>query len=891
VDRQTLRFGCATRWLPIGIIFAVAYFSFSVTGHADTLLFPDLHVIVPTDATHLVIANPATGRELRYTHDTANSGPGPLEIQPFYSTVSGNYQGFQHVYSQHGTTWTLRQTTPVAGAFVFDMTHGHFHFPFSAFGLYRYNPDGSVGAPVALSPKTGFCIENSFVYDQALASADTFPHQWGTCPDPTHLRGLSIGYVDDYDYTDPGQSIPIPAAKVPDGDYWLRAHADPDNYLLEANEANNITDVHLRIIGNTIQAFEIQHPDSTPPTANLTSLVDGQTYSGTITLTATTQMATSPPGGVQFLLDGLPLGPIVPPPPSGPVTYTYTWDTTMVPDGAHWLAVQTTDALGHTGTSPVVSISVSNAGSPPPTGGIGVSSSFAQNGTGKVAVNVTTSKAGQLLLAFVAADGPDNAVQTARVSGGGLTWTLVRRGNAHLGTAEVWEATAHELLSEASITSTLARDGYDQSLVVMAFDGAGGTGAATAAGAATGAPTVQLTSTKAGSLIFGVGNDWDNAVARTLAAGQTMRHQWIDLQVDTGVHNTFWVQSLKASVPSTGLPVAISDTAPTTGRWNLVAVEIVPSTPTAPDATLPTVNFAHPGNGDTVSGTATIQAKATDDTGIKDLQFFDGTPESGILIGTVTNPPFSVPWDTRSLTAGTHTLTAKATDLANNVAVKSISVTVDNSAPPPKAISQDAFVFRDGSGTLTTPAFSTSTPGDLILALVAYDGPSDRAQTATVSGGGLTWTLLKRSNGQLGTSEIWSARAENPLTNASVSASAGIGSNYHGSLTVIAFKNAQGTGVMQAAGALNGAPHISLPGVQAGSWVFAVGNDWDRAIARLPVAGQTLIHQSMDTAANKTYWVQSTPLPTGAGGLIAIADTAPTSDHWNYAAIEIVAAH
>jgi hypothetical protein len=93
------------------------------------------------------------------------------------------------------------------------------------------------------------------------------------------------------------------------------------------------------------------------------------------------------------------------------------------------------------------------------------------------------------------------------------------------------------------------------------------------------------------------------------------------------------------------------------------------------------------------------------------------------------------------------------------------------------------------------------------------------------------------------------------------------------------------------AGAISGAPDIILPGVVAGDWVFAVGNDWDKAIARTPVAGQVLVHQKVDTATGDTYWVQSTTAPLTANGLVDIHDSAPTSDRWNYAAVEIVAAH
>ena len=39
---------------------------------------------------------------------------------------------------------------------------GHKHIV--PYGLYAANPDGSIGAPVAMSTKTGFCIDDSYVY-------------------------------------------------------------------------------------------------------------------------------------------------------------------------------------------------------------------------------------------------------------------------------------------------------------------------------------------------------------------------------------------------------------------------------------------------------------------------------------------------------------------------------------------------------------------------------------------------------------------------------------------------------------------------------------------------------------------------------------------------------
>jgi hypothetical protein len=88
----------------------------------------------------------------------------------------------------------------------------------------------------------------------------------------------------------------------------------------------------------------------------------------------------------------------------------------------------------------------------------------------------------------------------------------------------------------------------------------------------------------------------------------------------------------------------------------------------------------------------------------------------------------------------------------------------------------------------------------------------------------------------------------------------------------------------------NAAPDIELPGVIASDWVFAVGNDWDNAIVRTPSSGQVLVDQKVDTHVGDTYWVQSTTAPSAANALVDIHDSSPTTDQWNYAAVEIVAA-
>ena len=194
-----------------------------------------------------------------------------------------------------------------------------------------------MGAPVAISPKNGFCIFDGQVYDRTVPHAGAFVGTQGSCSDPTTLRGLSVGAADVYDASDPGQSISL--AGIPDGTYWFRAISDPNNDLTEANESNNETDVKVTISGSTITTGQVTHPDTTPPQITLASPVDGGRAAGMVTLSANTSATGA---SVQFLVDGNPVGTATQ--SSGP--YTVNWDSTTVVDGTHWLAARVTDSRG-----------------------------------------------------------------------------------------------------------------------------------------------------------------------------------------------------------------------------------------------------------------------------------------------------------------------------------------------------------------------------------------------------------------------------------------------------------------------------------------------------------------------------------------------------------------
>jgi len=174
----------------------------------------------------------------------------------------------------------------------------------------------------------------------------------------------------------------------------------------------------------------------------------------------------------------------------------------------------------------------------------------------------------------VGSDGPAGAnKQSVTVSSPGLTWKLVARANSRSGDAEIWTATALSPLVNETVTSTLAVGGYDQSLSVISMEMSSGAGASVVGGAASGAPSVSLKTTEKGSVVFATGNDYDNAIGRTLGPNQVMLSQYLD----TKTGDTYWTQYTGHVQGEAGSTVTLNDTAPTTDQWNMAAVEILVS--------------------------------------------------------------------------------------------------------------------------------------------------------------------------------------------------------------------------------------------------------------------------------------------------------------------------
>ncbi|MDA0168656.1 Ig-like domain-containing protein [Solirubrobacter taibaiensis] len=130
-----------------------------------------------------------------------------------------------------------------------------------------------------------------------------------------------------------------------------------------------------------------------------------------------------------------------------------------------------------------------------------------------------------------------------------------------------------------------------------------------------------------------------------------------------------------------------------------------PVQPPIPDTSPPTVSLTAPANGATLAGTTNVTANAADSRAVLSVQF----KLNGANLGAPdTTAPYSVAWDTRTVANGARTLTAVATDTANNTTTSTpVNVTVDNGAPPSVALTAPS-----AGATLTGPASLTANATD-----------------------------------------------------------------------------------------------------------------------------------------------------------------------------------
>jgi hypothetical protein len=349
-----------------------------------------------------------------------------------------------------------------------------------------------------------------------------------------------VGQSTDAAFTDSG---------LPAGDYYYRVTAE--------DAAGNIGPASSEVAATVLA-------DTSAPSrpAGLTATAGSR--SAALSWTASSDNVGV--SGYRVFRDGTQVGT------SASTSYT---DSGLAPATTYSYTVEAYDAAGNRSAASApasVTISANTAVALDKT----VTTHQSSNGSSISSPPLTTAGSGELLVAFVASDGPSGAgtQSFSSVTGGGLTWRLRQRTNTQAGTAEIWQAAAPATLTNVVITATRGAGSWQGAMTVAAFTGAetATLGAVGTANAATGAPTAALTTTRSDSWVWGVGVDWDKAVARTAGSGQTVVDQYFSPSGDT-----YWTQRRAATTPSAGTSVTIDDTAPTGDRWNLSLVEIPPA--------------------------------------------------------------------------------------------------------------------------------------------------------------------------------------------------------------------------------------------------------------------------------------------------------------------------
>ena len=160
------------------------------------------------------------------------------------------------------------------------------------------------------------------------------------------------------------------------------------------------------------------------------------------------------------------------------------------------------------------------------------------------------------------------------------------------------------------------------------------------------------------------------------------------------------------------------------------------------DTTAPTVSITAPLASASVSGTVSVQGSATDDVGVTKLELY----VDGAAVTTATSSPFSFTWNSTTVSNGSHSITVKAYDAANNIGSDSVTVNVNNitDTTPPTVSITAPLAGATVSGTILVQGSAADNAGVTKLEL-DVDGVS--VATAASSPYSFSWNSAAKTNG------------------------------------------------------------------------------------------------------------------------------------------------
>jgi hypothetical protein len=381
------------------------------------------------------------------------------------------------------------------------------------------------------------------------------------------------------------------------------------------------------------------------PTATITAPADDASLSGVVTLSADALDQTARVTGLQFLLDGQPIGPLLTQAP-----YRFQWDTGVIPNGQHSLAVQLTDSFDDTVLSAAESITVANL---LPTITF-ISPSPYVEGTVTVAVKVTDSAApvSQVKIGSESAALYYFEAQPVSLAPIQYPYQVQWDTRALPNGSYVWIVTARDAAGNKATAAP-------NSIIVQNFP-------------ALNQPTIAITSPSNGQDVSGS----VLLTAKPKDGGTAIRSVQYRLDgIDLGglvTEPPYRLRWDSSTVPD-GLHAIVAFATNDLGGYGeseLVEVYTVNHSP-------PAVTILAPADGATVSGNVEVAAMVMDTEGsrVEVTYLLNGSP----LGWPVTRAPYGMRWDTRAVPDGAVTLTAVVTDDSGERGTSApVTVTVSN---------------------------------------------------------------------------------------------------------------------------------------------------------------------------------------------------------------------
>jgi len=610
-------------------------------------------------------------------------------------------------------------------------------------------------------------------------------------------------------------------------------------------------------------------PDTTPPSVAMTAPAAG-TVSGPVTVSADASDNVGV-AGVQFLLDGSPLGS-----EDTSAPYSISWDTATATNGAHTLSARARDAAGNQTTSASVPVTVTGG----KTAGLIAAYSFDEgsgttvndlSGTGNngTTTNTTWSTAGKFgkALSF---NGTNSWVTVADSASLDLTSGM---------TLEAWVNPT----TLGTVWRTIIMKEQPSELVYTLYGNTSTTrpsGNVYVGGEVETRGTAALTTNAWTHLAV----TYDGSTLRLFVNGVEASNKAISgsMQVSTGVlrigGNGIWGEYFSGLIDE----VRVYNRALTAGE-----IQSDMNAPIGvPDTTAPAVNMTAPANGDTVTGTKTVSANATDNVGVLGVQFL----LDGVSLGAeVTAAPYSISWNSATVANGSHTLAARARDAAGNQTTSApVGITTSNVAPDTQAPSVSLTAPLSGatvSGAVTVSAAASDNVG-VVGVQFLLDGAALGAED-TSAPYSVAWDSGTATNG----SHTLAARARDAAGNQATSASVSVtvtGGKSAGLAAAYGFNEGTGTTVNDSSGSGNTGTISNATWSTAGKFGKALSfngtNAWvtiaDSATLDL-TTGMTL-EAWVNPSALGTIW-RTVALKEQPGGLIyalyANTDTSRPSGH------------